>query len=230
MVLKPRLETVLRSVPADSVVADIGTDHAFLPIALSKRGIAKKVIACDINEGPLLVARTNVTASGLNNIELRLGDGLDKISAREVNVITVCGLGGDVIRDILKKAPWIRDEKITLVLQANSSADELRRWLYDNKFDIVREVGVIEKGRKYSVITAMFCNRAVSYTIGNVFIGKLAEDKTEASRQYIRLQYDRLTVCLDSIKDIPKKRLEYNEYSEAVAEIGEVLKNFQKVK
>lgn len=96
-----RLNTVLRSVPAGSVVADIGTDHAFLPIALVESKKAKKVIATDVAQKPLNNARENIEKAGVGNIELRLCDGLSGVFPDEVDCVTIAGMGGNVIRDIL---------------------------------------------------------------------------------------------------------------------------------
>ena len=135
--LKPRLQTVYQSVPINSVVADIGTDHAFLPIALIKGGRAKKVIACDISRGPLSVAQKNVEASGVENIELRLSDGLEQIKEGEVDVVTIAGMGGDIIGRIIQKAAWLKAHKTLLILQAMSSTDSLRVVLNNEGYDIL---------------------------------------------------------------------------------------------
>lgn len=224
--LRPRLDAVLRSVPKNSVVADIGTDHAFLPIALVKSKIAKKVIACDVNKSPLESARANIAASGAENIELRISDGLENVAFGEADVITVCGLGGDVIKNILSRCDWVKNKKITLLLQANSSADELRRWLFDNGFDVFREVGVFDNRRSYSVISARYAGENIPYTAAEVFIGKLALDKSDAAKKYITLQYNRLAACVKCIADIPRKSSEFAEYSAALAQIETILDNY----
>lgn len=226
MMLKPRLDAVFRSVPINSVVADIGTDHAFLPIALVKGKIAKKVIACDVNQRPLEVARANIQSANAENIELRLSDGLQKIKSCEVDVITVCGLGGDVIKGIISKYEWVKNKNITLLLQANSSADELRRWLFKNGFEIVRETGVFDNGKSYSVITARYCDKEIPHTLAEVYIGKLALDKSDASKKYITLQYNRIISCLSAISDIPSKAQQVAELIETAEEIKAVLDNF----
>ena len=143
--LKPRLRMVYESVPINSVVADIGTDHAFLPIALINGGKATKVIACDINEGPLSVAAKNVQNAGVNNIELRLSDGLEKVTPGEVDVVTVAGMGGDLISGIISKAKWLKEYKTTLILQPMSSADSLREGLYKEGYRIISEKAVEDK-------------------------------------------------------------------------------------
>lgn len=221
--LKPRLQTVYKSVPINSVVADIGTDHAFLPIALIKGGMAKKVIACDISEGPLSVAQKNVNAVGVDNIELRLSDGLNEIRKGEVDVVTIAGMGGDIISKIILRAPWLKTHKTLLILQAMSSADVLRTTLNSEGYEILTEKGVIDSGRVYSVITARYTGNNKELSCAKKYIGELAEDKSDAATKYIKLQLSRITECAKSIENISHKQELYKEMCTAKKEIEKIL-------
>ena len=95
--ITPRLDMILRNVKSSSV-ADIGTDHAFIPIALAKRGV--RVIAADVNRGPLLAAKRNIERHGLN-ITLLEGFGLDVLSPGDTEEIIIAGMGGDLIKTII---------------------------------------------------------------------------------------------------------------------------------
>lgn len=147
--LTPRLIMIVQNVSADTV-ADIGTDHAFVPIELARRG--KKVIATDANKGPLVSAKRNISNHGLD-IELRLGGGLSPLSAGEAEEIIIAGMGGELIKNIISddidKAFPSR-----LILQPMNSQSELRQFLIESGFGIVREDLAKEGRRVYNLIIA----------------------------------------------------------------------------
>ncbi len=147
--ITPRLDMILRNVKTSSV-ADIGTDHAFIPIALSERGI--RVIATDANSGPLLSAKRNIEKRGLN-ITLLQGYGLEVLKAGDTEEIIIAGMGGDliisIISDGIEKALSSR-----LILQPMNSQAELRQFLIENGFEIENE-DLSKEGRKvYNLIVA----------------------------------------------------------------------------
>lgn len=221
--LKPRLRMVYESVPINSVVADIGTDHAFLPIVLINGGKATKVIACDINEGPLSVAAKNVQNAGVNNIELRLSDGLEKVTPGEVDVVTVAGMGGDLISGIISKAKWLKEYKTTLILQPMSSADSLREGLYKEGYSIISEKAVEDSGRIYSVIVAVFGGAPRELTPTKKYIGELDKDLSDAATKYISGQLFRISECIKNIEGVERRRELYLEMCEAEKGIKEIL-------
>ncbi len=223
--LSKRLQMVLRSVPCGSSVADIGTDHAFLPIALVQKGIASKVIACDIAEGPLAVAKRNVEKSQTNNIELRLSNGLQKVKAEEVDVITITGMGGDLISRIIEAAPWVKSSKKRLVLGAMTSADSLRDYLYKEGFNILSESAVSDGGRIYSVITASYDGVVRKCSEAERLIGKLSLDTSPDATRYIEIQLRRISKCAESLKNVERKQREYEKVLLAQKELSEILLN-----
>ena len=108
--LSQRLQAIAQFVPQGAQVADIGTDHGFLPCYLVQCGQADRVIACDINEQPLAVAQKNIADSQVGEKVLtRLGDGLQVIAPGEVNVVTIAGMGGALMAEILNDAPQVVD-------------------------------------------------------------------------------------------------------------------------
>ena len=147
--LTPRLEMILRNAEG-SVIADIGTDHAYISIALAEEG--KRVIATDANIGPLRSAKKNVEKKGLD-ISLRLGNGLLPISDREAEEIIIAGMGGELIKTIisndLEKAKHSR-----LILQPMNSQAELRQFLTENGFKITAEDLAKEDRKIYNLIVA----------------------------------------------------------------------------
>lgn len=208
--LGARLKTVLRSVPKNAAVADIGTDHAFLPIELIKSGKATKVIACDVNEKPLQNAKRNIEKYGISNIELRLSDGLEKVTPDEVNTVTIAGMGGDLIADIISRAEWLKDTDKTLVLQPMSSADSLRKYLYNNGFKIISETAVYDANRVYSVLLVKYDGNVKPVPLRKIFIGELEYDLSTAATDYIKRQYNKLTKLSNDIKGIEKLKKQYD--------------------
>lgn len=223
--LSKRLQMVFRSVPQNSAVADIGTDHAFLPIALMKSGVARRVIACDIAKGPLAVAAKNVEKSGVSGIELRLSNGLEMIEPAEVEVVTIAGMGGDLIARILAAAPWVKNPSKRLILQAMTSADSLRDYLYSNGFNILSELAVTDCGRVYSVITTEYSGVKVVPKEFQRLIGNLALDPSPDATRYIEIQLKRISACAQSLQSVERKQKEYVAAITAVKELSKILEN-----
>ncbi len=155
--LDKRLSTVASMVRRGSRIADIGTDHAYLPVYLVQAGICPSGIAADIRTGPLEAARRTVTEAGLTDaIALRLGDGLAPVAADEADDIVIAGMGGETIVEILSAADWVKDTRLRLVLQPMTRAEELRRWLLTNGFAITEERLVRDGHRLYPVMAAAY--------------------------------------------------------------------------
>jgi tRNA (adenine22-N1)-methyltransferase len=153
--LSLRLNKIADQVPTGSIVADIGTDHALLPTYLVKHGICPKVIAGEYNEGPFIAAQEQVSREGLTDqIDVRRGDGLGVLQPGEASVITISGMGGALIADILQKGPEVIAQLERLVLQPNVGEDLLRKWLKDNGWRMTAEYIVEEDGKIYEVLTA----------------------------------------------------------------------------
>ena len=148
--LDKRLSAVAALVRQGSRLADIGTDHAYLPVHLVQAGVCPSAIASDIGAGPLDAARRTVTENGLTSeIALRLGDGLATVSAGEVEDIAIAGMGGETIVMILEAAPWVQNEGIRLILQPMTRAEDLRRWLLHNGFSVLEEHLIIDGRHLY---------------------------------------------------------------------------------
>jgi len=127
-------------VPAGVRLADVGTDHAYLPAALILEGKIPFAIAADLRRGPLDRARETVRQAGLTGrVAFRLCDGLTGIRPEEADAAAIAGMGGETIAAILSAAPWTRERDIPLILQPMTSLPELRGWLQSNGFRIVEE-------------------------------------------------------------------------------------------
>lgn len=135
--LSPRLRMVADLVPKGARLADVGTDHAYLPAALILEGTIPSAIAADLRQGPLNRAKLTVRECGLTDrVAFRLCDGLCGIHPEEVEAVVIAGMGGETISAILAAAPWTRERDIPLVLQPMSSMPELRSWLVKNGYRI----------------------------------------------------------------------------------------------
>ncbi len=155
--LDKRLSAVAVLVRHGSRLADIGTDHAYLPTYLVQTGVCPSAIASDIGAGPLEAARHTVTAAGLTSeIALRLGDGLATVSADEVEDIAIAGMGGETIAAILEAALWVKDHRLRLILQPMTRAEDLRRWLLHNGFSVLEEHLIRDGRHLYPVLAAEY--------------------------------------------------------------------------
>ena len=138
--LSPRLRMAGDLVPAGARLADVGTDHAYLPAALILEGRIPQAIAADLRRGPLDRARATVREYGLaGKVVFRLCDGRSGIQPDEVDAVALAGMGGETIAAVLSAAPWVRERNLPLVLQPMSSFPDLRSWLQENGFCIKEE-------------------------------------------------------------------------------------------
>ena len=179
MKLSKRLQTIADFVKKDAVVADIGTDHAHIPIYLIINKIINKAYACDINKGPLEKARENIENFGVSeNIVLRLSNGLDKMSNKEVDTIIIAGMGGELIIDILNRGKVFFDKKNTFILSPHTKTDEVRDYLIRNGFKIIKEDMCIDEGKFYTVMEVRYTENTVMYSEAELLYGKyLIENK-----------------------------------------------------
>ena len=155
--LDARLAQVAAFVRKGSRLADIGTDHAFLPVELVRQGVCTYAIASDVKKGPVAAATRTVEEAGVTDIiNIRLGSGLETVKPDEVDDIVIAGMGGETIAMILNDAPWVKDERYRLVLQPMTRAEKLRRYLWENGFEILNEAVVQDSRHWYVVIHAAF--------------------------------------------------------------------------
>lgn len=156
MSLSDRLLSVKNTVIPCDTACDVGCDHGFVSIELVKTGVAKRVIACDINKGPLEAAARNISAANLSDrIETRLGDGLAKVSVSDgAESIIIAGMGGSLMAKILEEGKAVVANAKQLVLQPQSENFLVRKWLRENGYTILKEQMLVDMGKTYVIIDA----------------------------------------------------------------------------
>ena len=176
--LSDRLQMLADMVPPGSRMADIGTDHAYLPIWLMQNHRVSFAAACDVGEGPLERAVASAARYGFESIlSFRLGNGLACVLPDEVDVIVIAGMGGETIISILEAAPWTQAGKHYLLLQPMTKAELLRPWLAANGYRISEERLVFENHTYFPVLAVTGGGEAYTFTPGQIWGGvKLEHD------------------------------------------------------
>ncbi|MFQ7236954.1 MAG: tRNA (adenine(22)-N(1))-methyltransferase, partial [Enterococcus hulanensis] len=180
--LSLRLQKAAEFVPQDARLADIGSDHAYLPVALMLQEKILYGIAGEVVVGPYESAKRQVAKNGLEkSIDVRLADGLEAVElSDQVSAITICGMGGVLIRDILQRG---KDKnrlsgKERLILQPNVGERQLRQWLVNEHYTITHEAIIEENNKVYEVIVADKLSKAPEYSTKELFFGPvLLNDK-----------------------------------------------------
>lgn len=193
MDLSKRLQTVADMIQAHGAVADIGTDHAYIPIYLILSGKMEYAIAMDVRKGPLLRARENIKAYQLEDkIQTRLSDGLEKLLDDEVDTIVIAGMGGALMARILCDGSHALHTKKELILQPQSESYKVRRQLHAMGYRIAAEKMILDEGKFYTVIRAVggreTYEREVEYDYGKC----LLEQRNEILEQFLQKE---LTSC-----------------------------------
>lgn len=178
--LSKRLQAVYQMVDKNTRVADIGSDHAYLPVELIETNIASFAIAGEVAKGPMSRSKEDVDKFGLSEkIDVRLGDGLAVINEDDkVDTVVIAGMGGILIKDILSRATEEQLSNVkTLVLQPNIGEPLVRHWLVENNFEIVDEDIIAEEHHVYEIIKAKKVNEPVNLTEAQYLMGPVLMKK-----------------------------------------------------
>ena len=199
--LKPRLQMAADMVRGGARLADIGTDHAYLPAALILGGRIKSAIAADLRKGPLENAEaTGRTYEIADRVQLRLSDGLKLVLPEEVDDIVIAGMGGILIAEILEAAPWVKDKDKRLILQPQSHSEDVRRYLFGNGFEIIEEAACFEDGKVYICMCAEYTGKSSEHSEAEILLGKFIGRTDEASRAFIEKKLKRVKIRLDALE------------------------------
>lgn len=171
MNLDKRLQAAANFVPQGCILADIGTDHAYLPVWLLKKNLIARAVAGDIAAGPCQAARNTVSMFGVQDrVEVRQGSGLEVLQAGEVDCAAICGMGGSTIISILEADMEIAASIQRLVLQPMAGAAGLRKWLVEHGWYLVAEDLVDEPTHFYEII-CVERGADAKYTAAEYFVG-----------------------------------------------------------
>jgi len=153
--LSARLQTLADNIDNNASVADIGTDHGYLPIYLAQTEAVKKIAASDISAASLQSARRFASEYNVTEkITFINASGLEGISVHDFDTIVIAGMGGETIIEILSNTPRIKQQKIKFILQPQSKLDLLSRFLYDNEYKIKSTQRLEDKGKRYVITVA----------------------------------------------------------------------------
>ena len=217
--LTPRLAAVAAYVEKGSVLADIGTDHAYLPAYLMEKGIISRAFACDIHEGPLNNAKTTVKEAGVSGVEFVLSNGLQGLETQKeaFDTVVMAGMGGEMMRDILNAAPWCHNEYYSFILQPMTRANVLRAFLYAHGFEILHESIAKEKDKLYNIMKVRFCSKSVILTDAQSLIGKTTD--SEYFEEYRTRELSALKKKYESLKYSKHYQPEQQKVLELIEEI-----------
>lgn len=170
--LSPRLRSVAELVPEGAVLADIGTDHGFLPVYLLQRDLIRRAVAADLRERPLSKARANAEKYGLTDrMRFCLCDGLSGLGPEDADTIAIAGMGGETIAAILKAAPWTKDGRHRLLLQPMTSVYDLRDYLSENGY-IIRKEYLNREDRRLYITMEVEAGEMPAYSEGEKWAGR----------------------------------------------------------
>ncbi len=219
--LDERLALCASFVRKGTTLADIGTDHAYLPVWLAKNGLITSAVAADIRIGPLNNAKDNIIRYNVENIvTTALSDGLDNIDPSQAQDIVIAGMGGELIAKIIEKTQWLCDSSRRLILQPMTRAESLRLFLCENRFKIEQEKACISGKKTYSVIVCHYdgiiheCNNEFKY------IGLLKYDKSEEAKRYIYVVNEKLKKKVHSFEEDLKEK---QKLENLINKLGEII-------
>ncbi|MHB9782383.1 tRNA (adenine(22)-N(1))-methyltransferase [Streptococcus sp. 10F2] len=222
MSLSKRLDIVSSFVSPGVKMLDVGSDHAYLPIALVKRGVISGAIAGEVVEGPFQSACQNVQKEGLTQqIQVRLASGLDAMTVEDgIEEIVIAGMGGRLISTILDQGQVKLQGIQTLILQPNNRENELRIWLEKHAYQIIAEEILEEAGKIYEIIVAKPGKMTLSW-VEQTFGPYLLKSKPEVFRKKWLKEAGKIEEIL---LKIPEEHLEERmELTQKLSTIKEVL-------
>lgn len=190
--LGERLFLCASMVRPHAAVTDIGTDHAYLPIWLIKKGLVRSAVAADIRPGPLQTASDNIRRFHVSDrISARLSDGLQRVLPEEADDIVIAGMGGKTIIHIIENAEWLKNPDKHLILQPMTSVPDLRVFLAENGFSVQKEEAAEEDGHVYTAMLVIYDPENTARGKLYPYIGSISAN-TEANQKYISRQAHRL--------------------------------------
>ena len=214
--LDNRLSAVASFVPQGCKVADIGTDHGYLAMALYQSDNQRLVIAADKNLGPCEAAKKTLQASNLSQyIEVRQGDGLAAVAPGEIDTVCIAGMGGSLIGQILAAQPLVFAQLQQAILQPQNAGDSLREWLYQQGWHVAGEKLAKEDGRIYQIILAQPGQEPMPSQVELLVGPKILQERPELFAEHLHniiSSYERVVAGLQkSSKDTSEQQQGYQK-------------------
>ena len=211
MDISVRLKTIVNLIDKCESIADIGTDHGYVPIDVIKNNICNNAISSDINKGPVEKAKINVSMEGMKDkIECRLGPGLTTLKVGEVQGVVIAGMGGNLIRDIILQGYNIFKKLDFAILQPTQNPEVLRKFLFEKGLEIIKEDLCIDEGIYYEIMKVKcqeFKNPIEKNEIYYEISEYLVETKHPIMKQYICDKIKRYKLINDKIRDTTESAL-----------------------
>ncbi|MBS5788306.1 MAG: SAM-dependent methyltransferase [Clostridioides difficile] len=232
MKLTSRLETIASLVTKGSKVADIGTDHGYIPVHLLKNNIVPFAILADINKGPLDNGKRFVKWNNLlDKVDFRLGSGIDVLHQGEVDEVIIAGMGGILISDILENKKEVAHRLKKLILQPMQAQNKLRMYLLENGYEIIDEVLVREDFRIYEIIVAEYTGKysevenEIYFEVGE----KLVQKRDPLLKDFVDKKLKSYKDVLDHLENIDSESIEQkkNETRAKIAKLVEIRKTIE---
>ena len=210
--LNKRLELCAQMVRKGKRIADIGTDHAYLPVWLVRAGFASFALACDIKAEPLKAGELTIKKYHAEDmVKTRLCDGLRDVKENEVDDIIIAGMGGETIVHILSDAPWLKNKNKKLILQPMSKHELVIAYLYENGFELVEHKCAFADGKIYTAFSAVYNGESPKNTDEIFTYTGLLNAEDENSRLFLK----------SVVNHLEKKANSCARYNEIATEIKE---------
>lgn len=223
--INARLHSAAELVGQGAVLADIGTDHAYLPLFLLSEGRITYAFASDVNEGPLASARKNAEDCGLTDkMSFVLTDGATALAGKGITDYTICGMGGELIADIIDRAPHLNDSGVRLILQPMSRQEKLRAYLYSHGFEILTESYSLDAGKYYVCFEARYSGkcREISDTEAHIGLKESNFVNKDCQKGYLKAKIASLTRSVEGKMGAGKSDA---HEAEILSEIKELFKS-----
>lgn len=222
MYLDGRLSAAADLVRSGTRFADVGTDHAYLPVYLLQNGKIEYAVCSDLRKGPLKNAEETVKKYGVaDKVDLRISDGLDAYKDGEVNEIAIAGMGGLLISEFIERTDWLKNPDVHLILQPMTHSEDLRKTLYQNGFYIDKEIAVKDGDKLYIIISAYYNACAKDLTAFESIVGEIYKNTDAVSREYLSSLLKKYTVKYEMLKKAEK---DFEEIEAIVKELEKCLK------
>ena len=223
--INARLRSAAELVGQGAVLADIGTDHAYLPLFLLSEGRITYAFASDVNEWPLASARKNAEDCGLTDkMSFILTDGATALAGKGITDYAICGMGGELIADIIDRAPHLKEDGARLILQPMSRQEKLRAYLYSHGFEIITESYSLDAGKYYVCFEVRYSGKCREISDTEAHIG-LKESKfvnKDCQKGYLKAKIASLTRSVEGKMGAGKSDA---REAEILSEIKELFKS-----